>query len=701
VPIDRDAALKRAEKLLRQGKLDGAIEEYVRLVEDQPKDWNSINALGDLYGRAGDTERAAAQFTRIADYLYGEGFYPKAAALYKKALKVRPDHEPTLQRLAEVATQQGLLADATQYRRQLARQRRDRGDGHGAAECLVQLAGLDPDDAEALAAGAGAAEELGDSARAAGLFKQAAAAFAKHHRLSEALDARGRAAALDPSDSELRAQLAREFVEAGLPERAREFLTRESAGDNPDLIFVLAKAELAAGNEADGRALLTRAVMIAPERHGDVVAIADALVADGRVESAYGCIEVVCDAALLAGDWDAAIDALRRFVGVRPHLRQGVNEPDGGAAHIGALSRLVEVSIDAGRDDVLREAQGALADAYLDAGRAQEARVIAEDLVACEPDAEAHRGRLRRALEALGVTDVEEILAGPVGVESLLPEPLDLTDLESLDVAPAAATPPIGVPQTSPPVQASPVEDAADLDPIELNEGEDDDEDDEGEGRIVLEALEIDLSEIVASIKASASVTPPAPAATPPARPPAVVPTPVPPPVAEAAAPASLPDAPEAEAPVAPPPEPVPDLEAVFASLRAKALSEEHLAAARAQYDRGLGHLTAGRLYEAVLDLQAAARVPSLRFQAAAALGRIHLSRGELHPGVEWLERAVEAPAASPEEGLAVLYELADALERMGEEARSLAVLIELDTHAANYRDVRARIGALTGNRIP
>ena len=35
VPIDRDAALKEADHLLRQGKLDGAIEAYVRLIEDR------------------------------------------------------------------------------------------------------------------------------------------------------------------------------------------------------------------------------------------------------------------------------------------------------------------------------------------------------------------------------------------------------------------------------------------------------------------------------------------------------------------------------------------------------------------------------------------------------------------------------------------------------------------------------------------
>ena len=47
--IDRDAALK-------EGKLDGAIEAYVRLVEDRPSDWNPINTLE----RHGEMARALA-----------------------------------------------------------------------------------------------------------------------------------------------------------------------------------------------------------------------------------------------------------------------------------------------------------------------------------------------------------------------------------------------------------------------------------------------------------------------------------------------------------------------------------------------------------------------------------------------------------------------------------------------------------------
>ena len=84
--IDRDAALKQAEKLLRQGKLDGAIEQYVRLVDDQPQDWNAINALGDLYLKAGKNDKAVeACDVAIRTYPTGDkipdAYYRKGLAL--------------------------------------------------------------------------------------------------------------------------------------------------------------------------------------------------------------------------------------------------------------------------------------------------------------------------------------------------------------------------------------------------------------------------------------------------------------------------------------------------------------------------------------------------------------------------------------------------------------------------------------------
>jgi len=43
-----------------------------------------------------------------------------------------------------------------------------------------------------------------------------------------------------------------------------------------------------------------------------------------------------------------------------------------------------------------------------------------------------------------------------------------------------------------------------------------------------------------------------------------------------------------------------------------------------------------------------------------------------------------------------VLYDLADALERSGESARALAVLLEIEADAGGYRDVHQRVEVLS-----
>jgi tetratricopeptide (TPR) repeat protein len=138
VPVDRDETLKKADKLLKQGKLAAAIEEYVRLVEDKPGDWNTVNALGDLYLKAGETERAAEQFNRAADHLYGEGFLPRASAVYKKVLKIRSGDDHALWHLADIAGRNGLTLDARSHYGRLIQDRRAAGNEQGAVDCRSQ-----------------------------------------------------------------------------------------------------------------------------------------------------------------------------------------------------------------------------------------------------------------------------------------------------------------------------------------------------------------------------------------------------------------------------------------------------------------------------------------------------------------------------------------------------------------------------------
>lgn len=604
MPIDRESTLRQAEKLHREGRLDLAIAEYIRLVEEQPHDWNSINALGDLYLRSGKVNRAVAQFIQIADHLFGEGFLPKAAAVYKKALKAKPDHEHAILRLADIAAAQELMADARTHLRRLWDLRSERGDDRGAADCLIRLASLPEADVETRLTGARAAKLLGDTQRAVELLGSAAQDLEQAGRRADALDVLAQAAALDASDAGLRRDLASKYLAAGQLEEAGRLLDLETAGSDPELMLALASLELARKDDDAARVALTRFVGLVPERFADVLRLAGELGRAGEPDRAFGCAAVVVDEAVLRGDWDRAIDVLQSFLA---HGR-----------HIPALVRLVQISEDAGVEEVLHDAQERLVEAYLEQGRAVEAQSIAEALRA--------RVLAQRVVQA----PVEEPEPMPAVMDGLrIVSELEAEAGPQAELAPATAPGPIDETPMIAQLHAPPIE--------------------------------IDLSAVVAALGGPSSPVSPSPVA------------------AEDDTIADL-----------------SDLESVLNRLRPRGTDSESVTEAAGAYERGVQRLERGQVTEGLLELKEAAHASAFRFPAAARLGREYIKQGDMLEGIEWLSRAADMPSPSRDAGLAVLYDLARALESIGEAARALAVLMEINADDAGYRDVPQRIEALS-----
>jgi tetratricopeptide (TPR) repeat protein len=436
MPIDRTAALRNAEKLLRQGKLDLAIAEYLRIVEDQPGDWNTTNLLGDLYVRAGMLEAAVQQFTRIADGLYAEGFLPKAAAVYKKILKLQPNAEHALLQAGEIAARQGLMVDARTLLQSVAEQRRSRGDTRGAAEVRVRLGTLDAADYDGRIAAAGARVELGDSPGAVADLKAIAAELTEKERPKEAVAALREAVRLAPEDAELKSRLARALVELGDTSGAAEYLNEETAGTDVRLLMTLLAVRLRSGRVEEGLAIGRRILNEDSTHQGEIASLGWAIAADAP-EAGFRTVELVADHAVGQHDWETASATLQEFVTRTPN-------------HIPALMRLIEVCVDGGLESTMQTAQAQLCDAYWATGSASEARFIAEDLLTREPNEPAHIERLRKALVLAGEPDPEAVIA-----ERLNPSASMSLDF-SIDSS-AEAPPDSGPLQASPTTLAVPV----------------------------------------------------------------------------------------------------------------------------------------------------------------------------------------------------------------------------------------------------
>jgi tetratricopeptide (TPR) repeat protein len=672
-PFDREAALKAAEKALKLGKVDAAIAEYVRVVEHQPRDWNSANALGDLYVRAKKIEKGVEQYNRIADHLAEEGFYGKALAIFKKILKLKPDNEYALLQSGDLAAKQGTLADAKQFFMQVADKRKSRGDKKGAAEIAIRLGTLDPEDLEARMRAGKLAVEMGDKATALREYKDVAAKLQKQGKQPEALIALQMAYDLDqadealrgklfaanlesnpsaarvlargsdelkqvaaelekagksdevldvlsavadgnPADLEVRAGLAQSYAARGDLAKARTYLSAETAGTNPALWLTLAEMELRANHFAEGKAAVAK-VLSLDRNQTEAIVVLGCKLAESNPEAGYQPIDAVADAALAEGDYAAAAVALHEFTTrVRSHLV--------------ALMRLVEICVDGGLESTMYEAQAALADAYLDQGRAMEARIISEDLVAREPWNKVNIERFRRALVMLGEGDPDAIISERLSGESpfLATEKMDLNEGISFD-APA----PPAAPLTPPP--SAPAKDAKKAKAKQPDAG----------------SVEIDLTEMLDE------ASEPAPQAAP-AR----------------------------------------SLDQVFRGMRdesSRASSEE---TAAEQYRLALTYHEMGMPEDAIKALEGAARSPRQRFDAASMLGRLYLERKDSVHAIEWLERAAEAPAPTPDAGHALLYDLAKTLESVGEHSRALAVFVELESESGGYKDVNKQIERLS-----
>jgi len=694
VPIDRTAVLKSAEKLLRQGKLNPAIAEYLSIVEEHPRDWSTANILGDLYVRAKQIDKAIELFVGIADGLNADGFLPKASAVYKKILKIKPDHEHSQLQVADIASSQGLLADARSYFNAVADRRRARGDSRGVAQIAVRLASLDPADVPARLLGARARLELKDSegalrdfkalaselleqglqaeavpileeavllgpddpeileqfvnvqveagnyerareyARTGAQLKELAARFEAAGRADEALVTLADAARLDPSDTALRAHLVRAYAAKGDHRSAAEYLTAEIAGDDPPLLLTLAEARIRDGHTDEGMAVIRRVLDMGASLRQEVAMVGWA-VAEQLPDIGFQIVDLAAAAAAAQSDWASAAAALQEFVTRVPN-------------HVPALQRLVEVCVDGALGVTMYAAQAQLADAYITAGAASEARFIAEDLIAREPWDRANIERFRRALVLAGEPDPDAIIAERLSGEA----PFMSTDLTFSEELPG---PPPTVQADAPSSDHESEASRSTLNGVSKEEPESASVDAALHGSDSLEDMEIDLSVALETVQPrDVHVRAPAQAA------------------------------------------PSEDLDGVFARLRADASRRSSAdEEAEGQYAKGAALYEAGKFDEALSMLETASRSPRHRFVASSLVAQIYRRQQMNQKAIDWFERAAQVSPPTAEDGRSLLYELADALEAAGETSRALAICMELYAEAGSYRDVSVRVDRL------
>ncbi|NNE99467.1 MAG: hypothetical protein HKN25_10655, partial [Pyrinomonadaceae bacterium] len=100
--FNKSKVKRSAERYMTQGKISEAIREYRLIIENDPKDINTQNILGDLYSKSDETQAAVTCYKYVAEHYNSQGFAKKAIAIYNKIHRLNPDSISVSEKLAEL-----------------------------------------------------------------------------------------------------------------------------------------------------------------------------------------------------------------------------------------------------------------------------------------------------------------------------------------------------------------------------------------------------------------------------------------------------------------------------------------------------------------------------------------------------------------------------------------------------------------------
>src|SRR5215472_372823 len=84
---DVSKLLERAKKYLEKNRFEDAIEAYLAVLDAAPQHLEASQALGDLYARIDQPERAAVYYGHLFDLLIDPKDETKALAIYNRFLR--------------------------------------------------------------------------------------------------------------------------------------------------------------------------------------------------------------------------------------------------------------------------------------------------------------------------------------------------------------------------------------------------------------------------------------------------------------------------------------------------------------------------------------------------------------------------------------------------------------------------------------
>ncbi|MSO21414.1 MAG: tetratricopeptide repeat protein [Acidobacteria bacterium] len=381
--FDKAKILQAAEKYTVQGKIPAAIEEYQKIVKKDPKDLMTLNAIGDLYVRAGKIEDALKTFHLLAEKSVEGGAVPRAIAVYKRITKIDPESLVALEKLGELYSMQGLMRDARTYFLQAVEIYSKRKEPEKARAVFERVLMLDMDNPKLLKRMGDFYVETRKEAEAISTYLSAAERYLDGNAPDEAMAVLDAIYHLDPINEESIILKGRAFLDQGKAgesiaalESIRDYQRNKTALNA--LFHAYVKQDNAAKTEEVANQLL--------DLHGDMAGLdvlAAGLLDRNDTHGALAVYQRVAERLQSQGGLGPIAEGLRRILDRDSKNRQ--------ALELIWTAYRQSSDVDQGRHIGER-----LAQVHLEEGEPAKAREVYAELVAAEPDNHDLVQQLRR-----------------------------------------------------------------------------------------------------------------------------------------------------------------------------------------------------------------------------------------------------------------------------------------------------------------
>jgi tetratricopeptide (TPR) repeat protein len=301
--FDKVKAMRNAERFLAQSKIRAAINEYKRVIEHDPKDFSTLNMLGDLYAKSSEENEAVKCFTQVAEHYSKQGFAQKAIAIYNKISRLTPDSLEVSAKLAQLYQIKGSVAEARSHYNVLADQYTKTGRKAEALLVWTQIAKLDPSNTEICLKIADAYKQDEQKDEAVNAYIEAGKRLSAKTLYDSSVEVYAKALEIKPDDL----IAIRGFIDAqmklGYTEEAAQKLEEllEKQPYNREIIYLLVDCYIDMGNFVEAEKALIKLVQQEPSSYPKCLDLVKVYLKENDLDSASRIINIVSEHLLVGG----------------------------------------------------------------------------------------------------------------------------------------------------------------------------------------------------------------------------------------------------------------------------------------------------------------------------------------------------------------------------------------------------------------